>query len=145
MREETTTSTRDGYWTGHPSLEQVKRLESACHRVALPAGSSEALIAILDEEHPDPLARGRRTALPDPGEHPGAPERCMAAPSRCRTECALMLLQAISAARSGLASKPGPAAPRRLGARSPDPVAGEATLCPVPPHPRNPDQRLRTQ
>jgi hypothetical protein len=33
----------------------VKRLESACHRVALPAGSGEALIAILDEEHPDPL------------------------------------------------------------------------------------------
>jgi hypothetical protein len=55
MREETTASTRDGYWTSHPSSEQVKRLESACHRVALPAGSGEALIAILDEEHPDPL------------------------------------------------------------------------------------------
>lgn len=68
MREETTTSTRDAYWTSHPSLAQGEPLESAFHRVALPAGGSEALIAILDEEHPDPLARGRRTALPDPGE-----------------------------------------------------------------------------
>lgn len=67
MREVTTASTRDGYWTSHPSLEQVKRLESACHRVALPAGSGEALIAILDEEHPDPLVlRVAAAALPHP-------------------------------------------------------------------------------